>query len=401
MLPLKNHFPSGENASEAQESATSSTETRTESGQDKRTKRGQKPLPRGIRVRMMTDGRKHPALLFVRGKVKEAFETEAQAITAGRELAEKEREFGREVRAFDPREWRRYIEAKELYFGGREPDWPSLAARPAASTITVGEAVAKYVALRAGDGLAAGTSYQLKTKLGRLVAAFGERQLAGVSSAELRAWLAGLDFAPWTVKDHLKVASTFWTAARREKWTLEDPTEGVKGPKIEAEEVNVLSLAEGKKLFAANRGLPVVGRLALEAFGGLRCSSAGRLTLPDLKWPGRGIELPGRRHKSGRRHYIDGLPPNLWRWLKAAPAGCWTMTERQYATEKAAAFIRAGVASTHNCLRHSFCTYHVAAGKDAAATAVLMQHTSPSTLYKFYKGKATAADGRAWFRISP
>jgi integrase len=357
-------------------------------------------------VRVLNDGRKrkHPAQLLVGGKVKESFETEAQALTAARELANTEREFGREVRAFDPREWRRYIEAKRQYFGGKEPDWKTLMIRPAADSLFLPDAVAKYIDLRAGDGLAAGTTYQLKKKLGRLALAFAGRRLHEIDAAALRDWLKALPFAPWTIKDHLKVAATFWGYARREKWCLEDPTEAVTAPKVPVDEVNLLTLAEVKKLFLSNRGQPVVGRLALEAFGGLRFSSAARLVAGDIKWADKGLELPGKKHKSGRRQYLDGLPANLWKWLKLAPAACWDMTERQYLNEKAAAFVRAGLdkkpaGDRRNCLRHSFASYHVAAFRDAGKTAVLMQHTNQVTLYRFYKGRATSADGLAYFKI--
>jgi len=319
-------------------------------------------------------------------------------------LAEKRDEYGKEILNFDPREWRAWL-AFKAKIGAADPlqvahEW--LAGRPAITpTMTVAEAVTKYLALRAGDGLAPSSMRQIKKKLGRLTNAHGSSQLGAVTTDDVRAWLAGLEFEPWTVKDHLKVVSTFWRRARLEKWCAEDITEPITPPKIEAEEINILTVAETAKLFEKNAGLPVVGRLALEAFGGLRFSSAARLLDADLKRSQKGIELPGRRHKSGRRHYIDGMPANLWAWIKATPAACWTMTERQYLEAKHDAFVRAGVTSTQNCLRHSFGTYHVAAFKDAGKTAVLMQHTSPVMLYRHYKGNATRKDGVAYFKILP
>ena len=49
------------------------------------------------------------------------------------------------------------------------------------------------------------------------------------------------------------------------------------------------------------------------------------------------------------RHYIDGLPANLWAWLKAAPADAWTLTERQYLALKSQAFTLAQVTSPGTC----------------------------------------------------
>ena len=55
----------------------------------------------------------------------------------------------------------------------------------------------------------------------------------------------------------------------------------------------------------------------------------------------------------------------------------------------------AGVTHPGNVLRRSFCSYHVAANKDAARTAVILCHANPSMLYQHYKGRATENDASA------
>ena len=62
------------------------------------------------------------------------------------------------------------------------------------------------------------------------------------------------------------VAAMFrhFTLARVIAW---NPCDAVAAPKTVTQEVSVLSLADCVRLFEANRGLPVVTRLALEAFG--------------------------------------------------------------------------------------------------------------------------------------
>jgi integrase len=165
----------------------------------------------------------------------------------------------------------------------------------------------------------------------------------------------------------------------------------------------VLSVADVQKLFeTATRLRPqVCAKLALEAFAGLRFSSAARLVKADVNFKDKGITLPAAKIKTRRRHYIDGLPPNLWRWLRVASPEAWTLTERQYLTLKGEAFTLAGVTNPGNVLRHSFCSYHVAANKDAARTAVILCHANPSMLYQHYKGRATEKDARSYFCIKP
>lgn len=84
------------------------------------------------------------------------------------------------------------------------------------------------------------------------------------------------------------------------------------------------------------------------------------------------------------------------------------MSARQYLTLKREAFERAGLKGEgraeeplRNVLRHSFASYHVAAYRDAARTALLLTHRNPTILYSHYKGRATQADALAYFAIVP
>jgi integrase len=141
--------------------------------------------------------------------------------------------------------------------------------------------------------------------------------------------------------------------------------------------------------------------LALEAFAGLRFSSALRLEKTDIKFEGRGILLPAHKIKTRRRHYIDGLPENLWSWLEVATPACWAMQSSEWMHMKTRLFTDAGVPHPRNCLRHSFCTYHVAAYKDPGKTATILCHRNQQKLWSNYNGVARASDGNSYFTITP
>jgi integrase len=57
----------------------------------------------------------------------------------------------------------------------------------------------------------------------------------------------------------------------------------------------------------------------------------------------------------------------------------------------------------HNCLRHSFASYHLAIREDAGATAYQMGHTNPGTLYRntpgLSAGQGPTAGGRYKSRL--
>jgi integrase len=143
--------------------------------------------------------------------------------------------------------------------------------------------------------------------------------------------------------------------------------------------------------------------IALEAFGGLRASSAFRLELSDINFEERSILLPASKHKTGRRYLLEKLPDNLWAWLEQAKQieGAFGFSSPVYSKEKAALFARAGVRNPGNILRHSFCSFHVALHMDAGRTALLMQHANQHMLYRHYRGCARHSDAEEYFRIVP
>ncbi len=367
--------------------------------------------PRGIRYSIRAD-RKLPYFLHWRGangaRVAASYLTEAARETAAKALAEKRSEHGEDVLTFEPREWRRWLSFREL-IGDADPvtvahEWRAgREQNRLQASIAVSEASRRYLLAKRSEGIAEATLCHAKKDMGRFVEVFGSRMLADLKTDEIRQWLVTLPFAEVTKRNHYKRVNAFCTWTKLEGLAAVNPCEGIKSPARESENVSVLSVPDMEKLFstAARLRPQVCARLALEAFAGLRFSSAARLVKEDVNFRDKGITLPAAKIKTRRRHYIDGLPANLWSWLRNAPPEAWTLTERQYLTLKSEAFILAGVTNPGNVLRHSFCSYHVAANKDAARTAVILCHASPSMLYQHYKGRAAEKDARRYFRVMP
>lgn len=268
---------------------------------------------------------------------------------------------------------------------------------------TVSVAVADFLAAKKSEKITAAALSHYTKWLGRFSAAFGERRVSSISRDEISPWLATLGLGDVTTHGHfVRVRSLFTWLVNAGK-LARNPCNGMKPPQITPEEVEVLSVADGAKLFgkARDESRELFGRLALESFAGIRFASAQVITGADIDFTSRGIVLPAAKIKTRRRQFIDGLPDNLWAWLEWSKPSAWSMTPRQYLEAKSLAFVRADIPHPRNCLRHSFTSYHVAANKDAARTSVILCHTSPAMLWRHYKGRATEADGLAWFRIAP
>jgi integrase len=348
----------------------------------------------------------------------QAFESERDRAEFAEAWAEKRRNYGRAAIHVSPRDAEALAEFRKLT-GGADllavaRDW--LRWRGVADgAITLKDAERKYREALASGGGSPDSIAQRDLQLRRLVAAFPEgTRLADVSADALNRWLGELrtprggPAEPRTKRAHRGTVARLLDYAVGAGWLTRSPMSAVPVPAPKSEDVSILSVEDTRKLFAAAAGTRCVGRLALEAFGGLRFSSAQRITREDLADAARGITFPAAKHKTGKRHYVEGFPANLWAWIETAPAECWELSPRLYALDKRAMFEAAKLKggdkddeALRNCLRHSFATYHLAAHKNSAATAYLLTHSKPTMLYQHYAGRATQADGLAYFEILP
>ncbi|MGC4075129.1 MAG: hypothetical protein QM760_22030 [Nibricoccus sp.] len=315
---------------------------------------------------------------------------------------------GRSVLNFNPRDWEVWEQFKTIV-GDADPlavarFWIARGGSTKGKTpTTVAQMVEKYLAARKNEGVGKASLSHTRKDLERLTEKFGTRSADDVTPVELRAWLSALPFQPTTKRNHHKHGAAAWNWAVREGVTEANPWKNVEKPPMTTDEVSVLALADAQKLFAtAREHRPAAcARLALEAFCGLRHSTAATLHKDEIDFKARGLRIPAAKIKTKRPQYIEGLPENLWLWLEAATDDSWALSERDYERAKSDCFRLAGVANPGNVLRHSFCSYHVAQHKDAARTAVILCHTSPRTLYQHYKGIVSEGEAIRYFSILP
>jgi len=296
-----------------------------------------------------------------------------------------------------------------------------------------------FLNLRADLKVGGDAKSHMKLHLSRLVKALGEKKkLKEIEAEDLRRALKGLTdpetgeaLSTVTKRHHLKSWRCFFDRAVDEKWMDESPAKIVEAPQDESEvrdedgsasteSVNIMTVEQAEIFFRVNRDCLVIGRLALEAFAGLRYTSAARIKRTSLRWEEKGIVLPGRQHKSGNRHYIDGWPENLFKWLKHAPDACWDVSRRSYLDLKREAFERAGLKpespangvnwsedelaqfeDMKNVFRHSFASFHLAAFKQPQLTLYLMSKRNLASLNNDYRGMATESEGKRYFSIEP
>ena len=274
--------------------------------------------------------------------------------------------------------------------------------REPTSVVTVTEAVAAYRKAKIAEGLSKTTLAHSKAIFNKFEKKLGKLPVADVTREHVADWIAHVPGVIWTRRTHLiRVRSLFnWLRVTRQ--VQFNPCEGIKTPEPVMEDIPVMTPAQCIELFKQNRDQPkeLLGRLALEAFAGMRFSTAGVFAGKDIRWDEKGLVIPAKSIKTRRRQFIDGMPDNLFAWLKWSEPDTWTMTPRKYMLEKSLAFVRAKVPHPHNVLRHSCATYLVAHLRDVGKAAAILCH-SPAMLFRHYRGNATPADGDAWSQINP
>jgi len=271
----------------------------------------------------------------------------------------------------------------------------------------IGEMRDRFLAARQQEDTSPSMNLWLRNYVGRFLEGRDLDQAANlITPQDVRDWieaLAAKGLARTTVHHHLRTLSMFFKRCVAEGWMHRNPCSAIQFRRKHSEEIQVLSLEDARKLFKEAEGTRMAGMIALEAFGGLRASSAFRVALADINFAERTILLPAAKHKTGRRYLQEKLPENLWAWLEQAKRipGSFGCSSPVYSKEKAALFARAGVLNPGNILRHSFCSFHVALYGDAGRTALLMQHAGQQMLYRHYRGLAKHAAAEEYFRIVP
>lgn len=366
------------------------------------------------------------------------FATEADRADFAEGWVEQRERFGKAAQHISPADVAIWTAFSEMT-GGTHPltvarEW--LGYRRTESTLTTNAAWSAFNAVQEGRKLAPDSHRQRRLHGRRFCAFFDKRLIASLKTEEIDRWIASLKsvrndnepMEPKSKRNHLKTIRHLYAWLIKTGKLTYNPADAVLIPdatKIDDEtgeaihrDINILTVEQVRQLFRANVDAVCVGRLALEFFGGLRYTSAARLVADDIKWEEKGIVMPGPKHKSTNRKYVDGWPEVLFLWMNHAPKACWDLTQRQYSDEKREAFVRAGLKppvddepateaqreqfeKTKNVARHSFATYHAAAFRDSRETCRLMTKTSIQSFNDDYRGRATNADGLAYFGITP
>lgn len=382
-------------------------------GEAKRTILLRNTLPPGITIGRRTQGRergqnrlKQWFVRYGKNRTTESFVTERARNDRAQELAAGVQVEGTKVLDFDPAEWRRLLLFKERTgIGLAEAEEIVMRVRGNLKlNLTVNEAITEYLGLRMSEGMTKESLTHPKLHLQRFAQEHGHLPLFAVTTEHVRKWMKALEddgMGGTTRRHHRKNLNVFFARSVLEKWCVENPVTAVAVPKAEDTDVNVLTPRECFDLLKMNRAEPIVGRLAAELFGGIRCSGAQRLTYQQLRRDVKGVLFRAKDQKDEKRKFRQGQPDVFWAWIDHAGEAAWVpLIKRTADQHKHDAFVRAAVKNTGNVLRHTFASVMLASTRNMPAVSYLMQHASTKMTEK-YEGVYTQADARLVLAMTP
>ena len=295
----------------------------------------------------------------------------------------------------------------------------------ASQRLTVGQTVAEYIEDSKKRNLRPTSMQDLELRLGRFRKAFEGVLLTDVTRREASRWLGdlktrgGTPLAPLSQKHYKVVCGGFFNWAIDHEYLAMNPfekrsrgrrkTEGMKDQTMP----EVLTPAQVKKVMleaakyeckTRTEGISsMVPALALGFFAGIRTQEIKRLDWQYIDLKAKRITIPSAIAKKRSVRHIE-MQPNLVKWLRphhrdqgpVVPEGkAWRYhldNVREHAPE---------VPWPHNCMRHSFATYHLAMFGDARLTEMQLGHRSDDLLYTHYRALDTKEDAEKYWKIVP
>jgi integrase len=269
---------------------------------------------------------------------------------------------------------------------------------------SIAEAVPEYVTERKASGCAQRYLQDLKSRLGRFAKAF-KIDVSGVTGDAIQTWLDGMkNLSPQSRINYRRVLSSFFGFCERRGYLPKGWDELERLAPIKVRNRNAVAIYTPDELqsLLVNAPASFAPALAIQAFCGLRSAEVERLRWEDVNMAQGHVTVGAHASKTASRRIVPLCDAARdWLALHAKASGAvWNGAHRAFYQAQQSTADAAGLEWKHNALRHSFCSYRLAQTGDAALTS-FEAGNSATMVHRHYKELVTAADGNAWFAVTP
>jgi integrase len=363
-----------------------------------------------LRVLEYRHSKTHPWYLDLRpfNRGRKFFKTKAEAEAERLRQITTLARHGREAVGLSPGELSAIIHArKELAKHGKTIDdaaefYLDYLERIRRCNVTVVQLAKEVLEAKRKDGMSATYIADLKKRLARFCADFGERSIAGITVEELDNWLRALPGSPKSRANYRANVGVLFSYATRRRMLDSNPILHTARPKLLDNPPEIFGVDELTALLnAATRAPDIIPMLAIAAFAGIRDAEIKRLDWSEVDQNRGHIEVKAGKAKSARRRIVE-MQPNLREWLRPY-AGMTGRVVPVNSRKKIDLVCNAAELARwpKNGFRHSFASYRLAAIHDAPRVASELGHTSPKMLYSTYRELVLPQEAERYWKIVP
>jgi integrase len=364
-----------------------------------------------LRVLEYRHSKTHPYYLDLRpfNKGRKFFKTKAEAEAERLRQITTLNRHGREAVGLSPGELSAIIEArKELAEHGKKIEdaaafYLDYLERIRRCNVTVADLAEEVLQAKSKDGMSATYITDLRKRLVRFNADFGQRKIATITVEELDNWLRAIPGSPKSRANYRANIGVLFSYATRRRMIDSNPMLHTARPKLPDKPPEIFAVDELRSLLEAARrtASDVLPMLAIGAFSGLRDAEIKRLDWSEVDQKRAHIEVKAQKAKSARRRIVE-MQPNLRDWLRPYTGMTGAVVPANWRKKLDSVRRTARLARwPQNGLRHSFASYRLAAIDNAPRVAAELGHTSPQMLYSSYRELVRREEAERYWKIAP
>jgi len=242
--------------------------------------------------------------------------------------------------------------------------------------------------------------------------ALGHLRVSQITAPMIEKWMASRpQWSPSSRRTRLVDIRTLFAFAIRRGYAAVNPAAMLELPKHTPGAPCIFTVPDARRLLEAARATDpgLLPMLALGMFAGIRPDEIRRMAWTEIG-PDY-VEVTARKSKTHRRRLVT-ITPALRTWCEAgghpisglsldddgAPKGPWPTNHRK---RMAGLLEAAGVKWGQDICRHSFASYHLAAHRNAPATAHELGHANTQMLFAHYRELVRPEAAAEWWEIRP
>lgn len=267
---------------------------------------------------------------------------------------------------------------------------------------SVEDLVEELLEAKEKDGVSKRQLYNLKSRLERHFAAeFGDKLVATITTRDIDDWLRSLEVGPQTRNHYRAMLVMLFNFAMARGYAVENPAVAAAKAKVIGVPPGILSVEQASALLV-NAPTELVPYFAIGLFAGLRRTEIERLDWSEIDFESGLIEVKAEKAKTATRRLVT-LQSNLREWLQPYHKLKGNVTPSENFRELfARARYAAGIMEwPENGLRHSFASYHLAAFKNAASTALELGHHDSRVTFAHYRELVKPREAARYWKLRP